>query len=492
MNDLEHDLRELLDGKARGAGLPSDPEPRLLRRARRRQLGTVVSGVVVVAALVAASVAGVRALVSPNHTTIGDQPVVTRTVNGISIDVPESWHVADPADVDLAAPDTGLPRLVLILATIQPGPMVSCPGIATGPTSSLLLTIQQLPLTLSGGASTPWPVTLEQFLETTGSGCYPSWEFLHATWTAAGRSFEAVAGFAPEASSQERGALMSAFSSLRFEPSEGSPEAWTIATGEVGGQAWTITLGGDPDARDLSFGWDQMGGGGGGISAPRADGFGGGISGGSNETHPSGDTGAEPLPYERTGVVTAEAERVEYQLEDGTTIEAELYPLPAETFDAPAKVFLLFVPTDVLVEAGYLVAYDAAGEQVGRTYMDFSPVWLTSKIIEEATPEQLDVLHDLQIAGGVMQRYFNEHDSSLAGLDPATAAAISDAVTYNTSAVAVPGEVSLRISGPSDMVLASATADGQVYSACFVEGSLSMYGRNDTSDPNACSNDGWP
>jgi hypothetical protein len=493
MNDLGTNLRQMLDAKVREAGTPPMPQPTILRRARRRQVGTAIASGAAVAALVACVVVGVQALSSERGTSIADEPVVTSTVNGISIDAPESWYLADPESAGLQSGDVGLPRLVLVMASIPPGPEVSCPGIAEGPTSSFLMTVQEQPLALAGDASTPWPVALEPYLAATDSGCYPGWNFLAADWTASGRTFEGVAGFAPDASDEERAAVLAAFSSMRFEPSEHPPQAMVIASGEVSGEPWSLTLTREGSGWGLGFGWERLGGGEGGISAPRENGFGGGIGGSSSPTYPGGDETRPPLPMDRTGVVTAEAERVEYQLVDGSTIDAQLYDLPQGTFEEPAKAFLLLVPGDTLVDAGYLVAYGAAGTQVGREYVDFSPVWLSPKIIEEATREQLDVLHDLQIAGGVARRYYQEHGSSFEGLDPEGANAISDATTYNTSAVAVPGEVSLRVVGARAMVLASATPDGQVYSVCFGSGPEGgVYGRNDTSDPTACSNEGWP
>jgi hypothetical protein len=153
-------------------------------------------------------------------------------------------------------------------------------------------------------------------------------------------------------------------------------------------------------------------------------------------------------------------------------------------------VFLLFVPGDTLVIAGELVAYDSDGAELGREYFDVSPVSLFPKVLEESPPEAVLVMKDLQLAGAVVARYFNEH-GSFSGLDPASASAISSDVAYNISPTAIPGEVSIRVSGPQSLVLASATADGAIYSVCMDHGpGGGVYGRNDTSDPQACSN-GW-
>jgi hypothetical protein len=61
---------------------------------------------------------------------------------------------------------------------------------------------------------------------------------------------------------------------------------------------------------------------------------------------------------------------------------------------------------------------------------------------------------------------------------------------FNDASTAIPGEVSIRVSGPQSLVLASATPNGAIYSACMDLGGLYTYGRNDTGDPRACGN-GW-
>lgn len=496
MTDLEPQLRDLMESRARDAGVTPIPPPAVLRRARRRQVGTVLGGAIVIAVLVAGSITGGRALLRGDRTTPADGATTTATVNGITISYPQGWFVVDPDQAQLNGPQPGsdLPRLVLAVSPFDPGDRLGCPGIAPAPAPTFIMTIQEQPLALTGAEASPWPVSLEAMnLDTSGGGCYPGWEFLRAGWTSGRRTFEARVGLAPELTDAERAVLLDAFASMTFEAATGEPSSVRLATGEVSGERWSLTLTQGPSGPGLGFGWDQQGGGGGGISAPRESGFGGGIGGSSSLTYPSGDKTQPPLPMDRSGVVTAAAARVEYQLLDGTTLEATLSPLPDGTFDVSAVAFLVFVPADTLLDAGYLVAYDAGGAEVGKEYMDFSPVWLTPQIIDEATPAQLEVLHALQVAGGVARRYFNEHDGSFVGLNTETATAISGTVTYNTASVAVPNEVSIRVTGATTIVLASSTTDGQVYSACFQDGAeASTYGRNDTSDPSSCSNVGWP
>jgi hypothetical protein len=154
------------------------------------------------------------------------------------------------------------------------------------------------------------------------------------------------------------------------------------------------------------------------------------------------------------------------------------------------SAFVLFIPYDVLVQAGDLVAYDENGQVLGRQYADFTALHLSSYVIEQSPPDAIEALEAVQLAGAVAQRYFYEHNS-WARFDPAAASAISDAVAYNTSSTAVVGEVSLRVADKNSIVLATKTPSGDVYSACFEDGpTFATQGRNDTSDPSACPTGG--
>lgn len=495
MNDIERELREVLEARAHDATVSPRPQPTVLRRARRRQVRTILTTSLTVAALLVVSIFGLRTVVRADRGTPANQPTVTKTMHGVSIIVPGSWYVIDPGTAGLngPGPSSELPRLLLAVTPTELGDTFGCPALS-GSASKFVMTIQEEPLAFSGPSSGSWPVSLQPMeVGSAQSDCYPGWTFERAWWTTGARTFEATVALAPDVSEADRTALGASFASMTFEPATGSPTAVTLATGEVRGERWSLTLTQGNAGVGMSFGWEGHGGGGGGTSAPRDTGFGGGIGGGSSLFYPGGDETLSPLPFDRTGVVIDLATSVEYQLNDGTTIPASLYPLPDGTFEVGTKAFLVFVPADTLVDAGYLVAYNGSGAEVGRQYIDFSPVWLSPKIIEEATPAQLDVLHELQTAGGVARRYYDEHGGSFVGLDAESASAISDAIAYNTAPIVMPGEVSLRVSGKDAMVLASATGDGQVYSVCFQYGpDGATYGRNDTSDPSACSNEGWP
>jgi hypothetical protein len=262
-----------------------------------------------------------------------------------------------------------------------------------------------------------------------------------------------------------------------------------LASGEHDGERWALRVTNGPGSGfGLSWGYEELGVGGGGISPMPQRRIFQGYGGSSSPDYPDHDPTRTPLPIGISGQVAVQADRVELRLERGPVLEAALYQLPDELI-GPAKVFLLFVPGDTLLLAGDLVAYDDSGAELGRVYFDLSPVSLFPKVLEESPPQAVAVMKDLQLAGAVVGRYFNAH-GSYSGLDPDSASAISSEVVFNASPVAIPGEVSIRVSGPEDLVLASATADGSIYSVCIVYGGVSAYGRNDTSDPLGCTN-GW-
>jgi hypothetical protein len=260
-----------------------------------------------------------------------------------------------------------------------------------------------------------------------------------------------------------------------------------LGSGAVDGVPWTLTLTRDNAGFGVEFEFEGHGGGGGGFGDLGHRVFYGASSSGPGW---SADSGMETLPLELYGLVSDDATRVEYRLVSGETIEASLFELPDDAFGGGAQVYLLFVPVETLVNAGDVVAYDASGSELGRQYLDFSPVSLFPKVIRESSAEAVEAMRDLQLAGAVAGRYFLTHDLSWEGFDPTDAASISDEVTYNDLATAVVGEVSIRVTGPERLVLATVASNGEVYSACMGGGSVSRYGRNDTSESSGCTN-GW-
>jgi hypothetical protein len=273
MNDLERELRNALDREAADAPAPHDGAT-AIRRTRRRQVRIVATSVIAAAGVIAIAVVGFGAL---NDESVEIVPAsTTQTMNGITITIPEGWTLIDPDAAGLNGPDPGdpdptpdVPRIVLALAPFDPGELFGCPGMAEGVAHTFLMTVQEMPLALSGEAAQPWPVELEPLdVGTAESGCYPGWEFLRAGWTAERRTFEARVGFAPDVSGDDRDAVVAAFESMTFAPAENGATAAVLETGEIGGESWELIASRELDGEGLvlSLQTEDQGSGTGGFS----------------------------------------------------------------------------------------------------------------------------------------------------------------------------------------------------------------------------------
>src|SRR3954447_1049478 len=97
MNDLEHDLRELFEQRASNVDVPGLAPKAVLHRGRRRQVGTVVTGVL--ACLVAAGVAA-AAIGDARHRAVipgrgNGLPERTTSIGGVPVTAPAGWTLVD-------------------------------------------------------------------------------------------------------------------------------------------------------------------------------------------------------------------------------------------------------------------------------------------------------------------------------------------------------------------------------------------------------------
>jgi hypothetical protein len=353
MSDLETRLRRALDGEAATSPPPHDPEP-TIRRTRRRQFAVVVGSALSGALAVAVGIALVSGTV-PNRSTPAATRV-SRTINGITITLPDAWSLIDPDAAGLNGPadqdQTDLPRLVLAVSPKPADDHLACPGLGPEPRPAFLLTVQQTPLALSGEAATAWPVEPHPLPVGTGeSACYPDWEFQRAAWTAAGRSFEARIGFARDIDRADREALFAAFRSMRFEPMTGGPASVSLAEGTTGGEHWQLTATRQRDGLVLSLEGDRFAAGM-GATDPMPDAF-------QASKHAIGD-GSEVIVF---GVAPANVARVQ-ALAMGTDVpvETDVLDIPDE-IDARVDAFVLVVtagPDDGI----QLTGFNAAGNAV--------------------------------------------------------------------------------------------------------------------------------
>jgi hypothetical protein len=270
VNDLERDLRKVLDEDARRVPTPISAPEGLRRSVRRRQ--AVFGGLVGLSALaiVAGIVAGATTLLPVRSSQPGGEgPTTTGTLNGITITYPSSWHLIDPDVVGLNSSSDksqDLPRLALALSPQPPSDLLACPGMVEGEPPTFLMTVQEQPLALAGDAAAHWPATLEPMDLGAGGadGCYPDWAFSNATWTAEGRTFEAVLGLDPEVREPDREALFAAFDSMTFAPTTAGPSSVVLAMGTAGGEDWELIATRQSDGLSLSLDAETFGTGSGG------------------------------------------------------------------------------------------------------------------------------------------------------------------------------------------------------------------------------------
>jgi hypothetical protein len=240
MNDLERDLRELLQRKADEGWAEPEAPVRVLRRVRRRQAATAAVGGLAAALVGLASFAGVRAVLDPDGGDTPSAPTATRTLNGITIEYPEGWFLVDPRTVIGDAAQGIL--LALSNRELTPEAM-GCPGEAEGSaTDQVMLTVSRAP---SGVPGDPWPVSLDALPIEGGTAdlrCFPRWEFLNARWTASGRRYEGAVGIGPGVTPADREAIASAFASMAFVAGSPDPTAAVIGEGTAAGEAWQLMV----------------------------------------------------------------------------------------------------------------------------------------------------------------------------------------------------------------------------------------------------------
>jgi hypothetical protein len=372
VNDLERDLRDVLGEDARRVPTPTSAPEGLRRSVRRRQ--AVFGGLVGLSALaiVAGVVAGASMLLPVQSNRPADLGSTTTngTLNGITITYPQTWHLIDPDTAGLnGSPTMGespLPRIVLALAPIQASETFGCPGRSNGDTAPLLMTVQEEPSGL-GDLTRPWPVDLGPMsVDASESACFPEWEFLHARWVAAGRTFEARVGLSPDASDDERDALFAAFASMTFEPSESTATSVVLAQGTAGGEDWQLVASRAKGGLSIEIVAETTGT---GVGAP---------DDASTDLQATAAVFGSGSQAERVvfGAVPEGVVRVEASTAVGPTVSADVLDVPSEIAQN-LNAFVLVVDPSGPVE---LTGYDASGQvvatgSIGGAVSSPSPVY---------------------------------------------------------------------------------------------------------------------
>jgi hypothetical protein len=360
VNDLEHDLREVLDEDARRVPTPVSAPEGLRRSVRRRQ--AVFGGVVGLSALavVAGIVAGATTLLPVRSSELGGEgSTTTGTLNGITITYPQAWSLIDPDEAGLNGSsmmaEVPLPRIVLALAPTDPGETFGCPGKAGG-AATFLMTVQEEPVALDGPSSEPWPVELRAMdVDASESACYPGWDFLRAGWTAAGRTFEARVGVAPAATTDDRDDLLAAFASMSFAASDRGVTAAVLGDGTAGGERWTLFAQRTKGGLSLSLEAETIGAG---------TSF---VSPATSELRPASMVLGQGSNRQlvAVGTIPVDVVRVEATAADGSVVTAEVLDVPDE-LDPDSNAFALVAPPGPVE----LLGYDSSGEVVAHGTVD--------------------------------------------------------------------------------------------------------------------------
>jgi hypothetical protein len=358
VNDIERDLREVLDEDARRVPTPASAPEGLRRSVRRRQavfVGLVgFAGAAVIAGIVAGATTLLPLQNGPEPAAQG--PTTTGTLNGVTITYPQAWRLIDPDEAALnGSPTMGespLPRIVLALAPTQAPETFGCPGrAAEGDAAPLLMTVQEEPPTV-GDVTRPWPVELQPMsVDASESACYPGWEFMRARWIASGRTFEARVGISPNARDEERDALSAAYASMTFEPALGrSDTSVVLAQGTAGGEDWQLVASHAKGGLSVEIVGGTTGT---GMGAPDDV---------STELQASAAVLGSGSQAERVvfGVVPEGVVRVEASTVGGSTVSARVLDVPTEIAQH-LNAFVLVVDPSGPVQ---LTGYDASGQPV--------------------------------------------------------------------------------------------------------------------------------
>ena len=403
MNDVEHDLRELLDRKAGSVGTVAPRLPDGVRaRSRRRQVGTALVSGVAVAALVVGSVGALRAIDTGagRRPTPADDPWAgyevfdrTATIENLTITSPSNWYLVNqwPLGASLATTSSGSNSgscevsigpgeessgdMVCVDGTSSPAPVDTALvpllqlssndlGLGTSPCAigglqpsgndavlEVAIDAAAINAREAGEASTSpaWPVRFDESATeqgTCGQGHYARFEV--GTYP-----YVAFAAFGPDATEEDRHTLFDAFATMQVSewtgtaPSSRTP-GYVIAGGENAAGPWRLEL--RPSTSDAPTANVELS-----VVSPE------GGAGTGDFTVPNGasieQAGGDPV----FGAVSLDAASVELHLEEGTpTIPARLVPLPPSM---PFDFDLFFASNDADMQAT-AVAIGPDGEEL--------------------------------------------------------------------------------------------------------------------------------
>jgi hypothetical protein len=510
MNDTERDLRELFESKAREAGTPPVTR-KLLRRGRRRQLGTVAIAGATTVVVLAGAVVGLRAMRVTDERVPGGgtgNPPFTSTIANVTIDVPEGWTLIDqwpigvnmptqttvsncsgpaveagsavgtgaseeqeckqtstPADVD----PRGLP--ILTLSNQDPGLVAPvCEPDGTVPATSATLfvainaAVMQLPDWESQYAVDRGPLVnvlpddgLPDHEMPCGGGGY-DW------FQAGGLPYIAWSGLGEDVSEADRQALFDAYEAMvvadeRPAPPSVAEPGYVLTGGEVDGVPWNLEVSPSEEYYRMV------------VNGPADV-----IATGSVAPHEiarQSDPGTAEVNGTRIlwGAVDPSTTGVVYRPDDGSDDVAGSIVRFPDALGIPFEAFVVLV--------------DASSH--GQLVFDMPQSETDMPLPSEKTPtvEDRRVHSALRNAYVAAKTFFTDRDSFW-GFAIGEASAIEPTLVYNIDPVATIGEVSIRDVGRDHLVLASVSGSGTVFCIAEQPGGRTTYGAVDAQTAAEC------
>jgi len=507
MNELEQELRELLETKSRESRIEPRAPRKVLRRARRRQAGVALATAVTVAAVVIGSIAGLSAILgpSPSQQVAGGTDARTATIAGVTVMYPAEWTMVDlwplsnsivvssgpTTNTGLTLPSggqvpSGIP--VFQLSNHDLGLTSACTGTApAGDQALLYVAMNGGPYLVNPDGSPKWSSHLTPGDGPCGQGLYAYRETTTANLAA---PYLVFAGLGPDVSEADRQAVFEAFDSLSFawiqlEPPAETTPGYVLDAVRLGGldctlegrpaadggleialvygrqpEAGRIDLGGvgrpgDPDVQYSVSAWS-------GLTA-----YGG-----------SGDLGSVVF-----GVVSERVARVEARIPGAGTFVGTIVPIPSSLGSAYRAFHI-----EVFERAGgSLVALDADGNVIAEEPL--APAEPTSAPAPLVAPED-EAKSWLRNALAAALTYYTD-GGTFVGFDPKQAVTIEPSLAYNTSRMPVEGEITIRDVTDTTILLVTQDANGSNWCLADDTGKNggTTYGGADAQTVAECSGD---
>jgi hypothetical protein len=511
MNDTERDLRELFEAKARDAGSAPPVKREVLRRGRRRQVGTVVVAGVTALAVAAVALVSLQALHRADTSVPGGStgnPAFTATIQNFTIAVPTGWTLIDRWPVgSIMAADSTSTRFSCVGTPIEAGSgnndsssssdctdqQAQTPEPPTIPRGGLpMLTLSNDDPGLGGSVcnadgslpagsatlyigldyavtqSPDWQSTVPAWPDPLGNvlrndlppdqmPCGPGG---YARFQTGGMPYIAWAGFGSDVTDADQQAIVDAFNGMRVRDAEISGSAdetpgYVLAGGtRDAGPSWSIEV--RPAPANVDMGYREP------------DGRATGVGDFTVPDVPIEIGGANSVIF---GAVTFDAERVELRPTDGSPpIPGDILQLP-DALNAPFDAFVL--PNAV---PGEVVAIGPDGDLGSASVGGFQP--------DQPSVSDRRAQSDLRNAYVAAKTYYTD-SNSFEGFTPAVASSIEPSLDWQAD-LTTPGKVSIRDVGADHILLVTATSVNDAFCIAEQPDGTTTYGAIDAQNVAEC------